>query len=160
VETLELVLEPTPKVMRLLTARWCPHAFVVAFKLETHEPILLPKARQTLLRAGPRLVVANLLATRHARVFLLGQATSSHGTSSSFAEERSHDAHAHAPSAAAVATTPAPGAIPPELAMLTVPVPAEDLLELTLSAEELSAGAVIEASIVEELARRWDLYIA
>lgn len=33
VDVLNITLQATPKVLRLLTSSWCPHAFVVTFKV-------------------------------------------------------------------------------------------------------------------------------
>jgi phosphopantothenate-cysteine ligase len=37
-----------PKMLKPLTNIWAPHAYIVSFKLETDEELLLPKARQAL----------------------------------------------------------------------------------------------------------------
>lgn len=39
-----------PKMLRPLANIWAPNAYIVSFKLETDEDLLLPKARQALVR--------------------------------------------------------------------------------------------------------------
>lgn len=68
---LRLHLELVPKVLRPLVRHWCPHAFVISFKLETDESILLQKARKALNNYGHKLVIANILQSRKYRVVLV-----------------------------------------------------------------------------------------
>ena len=37
-----------PKMLRPLTSKWAPNAFIVSFKLETDPELLLPKALKAL----------------------------------------------------------------------------------------------------------------
>lgn len=41
-------LQLVPKMLAPLVSLWVPHAFVVSFKLETDENLLIPKARDSL----------------------------------------------------------------------------------------------------------------
>lgn len=66
--TLDLSLDPVPKVLGLLCQEWCPKAYVVSFKLETDPAILESKALGALARYGHQGVIANLLSTRHKEV--------------------------------------------------------------------------------------------
>ena len=68
---LYLHLELVPKILRPLVRHWCPNAFVISFKLETDESILLEKARKALNKYGHKLVVANMLHSRSYRVVLV-----------------------------------------------------------------------------------------
>eukprot|EP00053_Salpingoeca_punica_P002821 m.39706 g.39706 ORF g.39706 m.39706 type:complete len:319 (-) comp11800_c0_seq2:305-1261(-) len=68
---LSLHLQPVPKMILPLRQQWCPKAFVVSFKLETNEDLLLGKAREALAKYGHDLVVANMLATRKEVVSLV-----------------------------------------------------------------------------------------
>lgn len=68
---LSLHLELVPKLLRPLVRHWCPNAFVISFKLETDESILLEKARVALNKYGHKLVIANILQTRKHRVVLV-----------------------------------------------------------------------------------------
>ncbi|XP_013138052.1 PREDICTED: uncharacterized protein C4B3.18 [Papilio polytes] len=54
-----------------LVSLWVPSAYVVSFKLETDENLLVPKARSALEKYKHKMVVANLLQTRHHRVVLV-----------------------------------------------------------------------------------------
>ena len=64
-------LKMVPKMLAPLVMDWVPQAFVVSFKLETDESILLSKARKALQTYGHRIVVANLLHSRKERVILV-----------------------------------------------------------------------------------------
>ena len=66
--TLDLSLDPVPKMLGLLCHEWCPRAYVASFKLETDPAILESKALGALERYGHKCVIANLLPTRHKEV--------------------------------------------------------------------------------------------
>lgn len=68
---LRLHFELVPKVLRPLVKFWVPNAFIISFKLETDENILLEKARQALNRFGHKLVIANELNSRKNKVTLV-----------------------------------------------------------------------------------------
>ncbi|XP_053211702.1 uncharacterized protein LOC128395313 [Panonychus citri] len=68
---ISLVFELVPKMLRPLVKFWVPSAFVVSFKLETDESILLDKARKALLCYGHHLVIANILHTRKSQVLIV-----------------------------------------------------------------------------------------
>ena len=57
-----LPLNRVPKMLGMLRSTWCPEAFLISFKLETDDAILLQKARGSLERYGMNMVIANLLA--------------------------------------------------------------------------------------------------
>ena len=61
--TLSLSFEKTPKVLGHINGIWCPHSFMISFKLETDSEILESKARQSLSLYKGALCVANLLQT-------------------------------------------------------------------------------------------------
>lgn len=58
---LTLELFQVPKTLHLLTSNWAPNAFVVSFKLETDEKILISKAQAAIANYQVNLVVANML---------------------------------------------------------------------------------------------------
>eukprot|EP01025_Chloroclados_australasicus_P040800 TRINITY_DN42862_c0_g1_i1.p1 TRINITY_DN42862_c0_g1~~TRINITY_DN42862_c0_g1_i1.p1 ORF type:complete len:350 (-),score=37.22 TRINITY_DN42862_c0_g1_i1:52-1065(-) len=68
---LKLELQQVPKMLGKLKSEWAPSAFVVSFKLETDEDILVKKAEQAVAKYGIDAVVANLLHTRKDRVIIL-----------------------------------------------------------------------------------------
>lgn len=70
-QALTLQLEPVPKVLSSLVASWAPNAFVVSFKLETDEKLLIPKAERSLHKYGHQLVIGNLLQRRKFEVVLV-----------------------------------------------------------------------------------------
>ncbi|KAH8278979.1 hypothetical protein KR018_012088 [Drosophila ironensis] len=61
-------LQLVPKMLAPLASLWVPHAFVVSFKLETDESLLIVKARDSLNKYKHKLVIANVLQTRKHRV--------------------------------------------------------------------------------------------
>ena len=63
-------LEQTPKMLGHVRLRWCPRAFVVAFKLETDPEILHRKASASLRTYGAHVVVANEMAKRRDAVWM------------------------------------------------------------------------------------------
>jgi hypothetical protein len=69
--TLSLKLYPVPKMITPLRQTWAPNAFVVSFKLETDKTILYHKAMMAAKTYGVHMVIGNILATRHEKVFVL-----------------------------------------------------------------------------------------
>ncbi|KAF7270334.1 hypothetical protein GWI33_016696 [Rhynchophorus ferrugineus] len=61
-------LQLVPKLLAPLVNLWVPHAFVVSFKLETDENILITKCREALNKYKHKLVIGNMLQTRRTRV--------------------------------------------------------------------------------------------
>eukprot|EP00924_Labyrinthula_sp_SR-Ha-C_P000897 snap_masked-scaffold_7-processed-gene-7.12-mRNA-1 protein AED:0.18 eAED:0.18 QI:0/-1/0/1/-1/1/1/0/292 len=68
---LTIVMKPVPKTLRTLVKQWAPNAFVVSFKLETDENILIKKAKGAIESYGVNLVVANELHSRYRQVWLV-----------------------------------------------------------------------------------------
>ncbi|CAG9539102.1 unnamed protein product [Cercopithifilaria johnstoni] len=68
---LRLSLNIVPKILQKLVRDIVPEAFVVSFKLETDEAILVSKARQALQNYGHQLVIGNILDTRKERVIFV-----------------------------------------------------------------------------------------
>ncbi|XP_067143279.1 phosphopantothenate--cysteine ligase [Centruroides vittatus] len=68
---LNLELHLVPKVLQPLVCHWVPEAYIVSFKLETDESLLLEKANHALERYGHKLVVANALHNRTKKVILV-----------------------------------------------------------------------------------------
>ncbi|CAD6228673.1 GSCOCG00006491001-RA-CDS, partial [Cotesia congregata] len=61
-------LQLVPKILKPLVSLWVPKAFVISFKLETDENLLIKKARDALNNYNHNLVIANMLQTRKQRV--------------------------------------------------------------------------------------------
>jgi phosphopantothenate-cysteine ligase len=61
-------LQLVPKLLAPLVNLWVPHAFIVSFKLETDESILIVKARDSLNKYKHKLVIGNMLQTRRQKV--------------------------------------------------------------------------------------------
>ncbi|XP_034173785.1 phosphopantothenoylcysteine synthetase [Osmia lignaria lignaria] len=66
-------LQLVPKILAPLVSLWVPQAFVVSFKLETDESLLILKARSALNRYKHNLVIANMLHTRKQQVTIVSQ---------------------------------------------------------------------------------------
>ncbi|KDN44534.1 phosphopantothenate-cysteine ligase [Tilletiaria anomala UBC 951] len=62
--SLLIEMDQVPKVLKPMVERWAPEGFVVSFKLETDEKLLIPKARQALQRYGHQCVIGNELNHR------------------------------------------------------------------------------------------------
>jgi len=71
--SLSLTLRPTPKCLGKVKEEWCPRAFVVSFKLETDQAILMHKASGAINKYGVDVVVANELHTRYKEVTFVGR---------------------------------------------------------------------------------------
>lgn len=69
-------LQLVPKMLSPLVSLWVPHAFVVSFKLETDENLLIAKSRDSLNKYKHKLVIANILQTRKYRVVFVTPTTS------------------------------------------------------------------------------------
>lgn len=66
-------LQLVPKILAPLVNLWVPNAFVVSFKLETDEKVLITKARNALNKYKHNLVIANMLQTRKQQVIIVSQ---------------------------------------------------------------------------------------
>lgn len=76
---LTLKLHPVPKLIPALRKKWAPDAFVVSFKLETDKSILRDKAMIAMQKYGMNMVVGNVLATRHQKVWCLQKSADAKG---------------------------------------------------------------------------------
>ncbi|XP_018366694.1 PREDICTED: phosphopantothenate--cysteine ligase [Trachymyrmex cornetzi] len=68
-------LQLVPKILAPLVSLWVPKAFVVSFKLETDESLLISKARTALNKYHHNLVIANMLQTRKQQVIIVSKET-------------------------------------------------------------------------------------
>ncbi|KAG1811277.1 DNA/pantothenate metabolism flavoprotein [Suillus subaureus] len=68
---LSIEMDQVPKILKPLVSEWNPEGFIVSFKLETDEMILIPKAQQALERYGHQVVIGNDLHHRKHRVVLI-----------------------------------------------------------------------------------------
>ncbi len=68
---ISIVLRQVPKSLELVKKLWSPEAFVLAFKLETDDGLLMQKAQQSLDTNQVDAVLANELHTRYDKVFLV-----------------------------------------------------------------------------------------
>ncbi|XP_076297597.1 phosphopantothenoylcysteine synthetase [Lasioglossum baleicum] len=68
-----IALQLVPKLLAPLVCLWVPEAYVVSFKLETDENVLISKARKALNNYKHNLVIANMLHTRKQEVTIVTQ---------------------------------------------------------------------------------------
>ena len=68
-----ITLKLVPKILSPLVKFWVPNAFVISFKLETDENLLISKARDALNKYSHKLVIANMLQTRRTKVTFVTQ---------------------------------------------------------------------------------------
>ncbi|XP_039305719.1 phosphopantothenate--cysteine ligase [Solenopsis invicta] len=68
-------LHLVPKILAPLVSLWVPKAFVISFKLETDESLLISKARTALNKYHHNLVIANMLQTRKQEVIIVSKET-------------------------------------------------------------------------------------
>jgi len=64
-------LYPVKKEIHRIKDEWSPKSFLITFKLETDEEILIKKSLKSIERAKSDFVVANLLQTRYDRVLII-----------------------------------------------------------------------------------------
>jgi len=65
-------LEPVPKMLKLLVDKWTNNElFVISFKLETDQDLLLSKCKQSLSKYNHNVVIGNLLSTRKTNVIII-----------------------------------------------------------------------------------------
>ncbi|KAL1948979.1 hypothetical protein VTO73DRAFT_10785 [Trametes versicolor] len=62
--SLHIEMDQVPKILKPLVAEWTREGYIVSFKLETDEALLVPKARQALARYGHQVVIGNDLHRR------------------------------------------------------------------------------------------------
>lgn len=71
----KISLELVPKILKPLVSSWVSSAFVVSFKLETDDSLLIAKSREALVKYNHKLVIANILQTRRHRVVIISPST-------------------------------------------------------------------------------------
>ncbi|XP_056635851.1 uncharacterized protein LOC130444628 [Diorhabda sublineata] len=67
----KIQLQLVPKLLAPIVNNWVPNAFIVSFKLETDENILISKSRGALNKYKHNLVIGNMLQTRRTRVIFV-----------------------------------------------------------------------------------------
>lgn len=72
----KISLELVPKILKPLVTSWVPQAFVISFKLETDDTLLIAKSREALVKYNHKLVIANILQTRKHRVVMVSPTAS------------------------------------------------------------------------------------
>ena len=70
-ENLIIKLFPVKKEINKIKSDWNPKTFLVSFKLETDEDLLISKAVKAIEKGKSDYVVANILQTRYDRVLII-----------------------------------------------------------------------------------------
>ncbi|KAF8155777.1 DNA/pantothenate metabolism flavoprotein [Crassisporium funariophilum] len=70
---LSIEMDQVPKILKPMVDEWTRGGFVVSFKLETDQDLLLPKARQALERYGHQVVIGNDLHRRKFEVVFVSK---------------------------------------------------------------------------------------
>jgi phosphopantothenate-cysteine ligase len=70
-DILTLNLYPVKKEMYKIKSEWNPKTFLVSFKLETNEEILIEKSLKAITKGNSDYVIANILQTRYDRVLII-----------------------------------------------------------------------------------------
>lgn len=68
---MNITLQLVPKILKPLVSSWVPNAFIVSFKLETDERLLISKAKEALESYNHNLVIGNMLNTRKYKVTIV-----------------------------------------------------------------------------------------
>ncbi|KAJ7634543.1 DNA/pantothenate metabolism flavoprotein [Roridomyces roridus] len=66
--SLHIEMDQVPKVLKPMVEEWTRDGYIVSFKLETDDGLLIPKARAALERYGHQVVIGNELHTRKYQV--------------------------------------------------------------------------------------------
>ncbi|KAK7044862.1 DFP domain-containing protein [Favolaschia claudopus] len=69
--SLHIEMDQVPKILKPMVEEWTPDGYIVSFKLETEERLLVPKARAALERYGHQVVIGNELHTRKWQVMFV-----------------------------------------------------------------------------------------
>ncbi|KAF8531921.1 phosphopantothenate-cysteine ligase [Gautieria morchelliformis] len=89
--SLQIEMDQVPKILQPMVDEWTPEAFIVSFKLETDQQLLVPKSRAALERYGHQVVIGNELHRRKLEVVFVSRAdVSNDGDSSGFVESWIH----------------------------------------------------------------------
>ncbi|KJA25514.1 hypothetical protein HYPSUDRAFT_404010 [Hypholoma sublateritium FD-334 SS-4] len=70
---LSIEMDQVPKILKPLVDEWTPGGYIVSFKLETDQDLLLPKARQAIERYGHQVVIGNDLHRRKFEVVFVSK---------------------------------------------------------------------------------------
>ncbi|EKM58026.1 uncharacterized protein PHACADRAFT_116598 [Phanerochaete carnosa HHB-10118-sp] len=73
--SLHIEMDQVPKILKPLVTEWTRGGYIVSFKLETEDALLIPKARAALARYGHQVVIGNELHTRKYQVVFVSPAT-------------------------------------------------------------------------------------
>ncbi|KAF8652392.1 hypothetical protein AX16_004420 [Volvariella volvacea WC 439] len=84
--SLHIEMDQVPKILKPMVDEWSRDGFIVSFKLETDQALLIPKARAALERYGHQVVIGNDLHRRKFEVVFVSKRRSPTSTPPSFDE--------------------------------------------------------------------------
>jgi len=82
-------MDQVPKVLKPMVEEWTRDGFIVSFKLETEERLLIPKARAALERYGHQVVIGNELHRRKFEVVFVSRGVADRTTRPEPADSKS-----------------------------------------------------------------------
>ncbi|KAJ3560442.1 hypothetical protein NP233_g10838 [Leucocoprinus birnbaumii] len=71
--SLHIEMDQVPKILKPMVDEWSPDGYIVSFKLETDQELLIPKARAALERYGHQVVIGNDLHRRKFEVVFVSR---------------------------------------------------------------------------------------
>ncbi|GJJ09812.1 hypothetical protein Clacol_004036 [Clathrus columnatus] len=77
--SLQIEMDQVPKILKPMVNEWTPEAFIVSFKLETDDNLLIPKACAALERYGHQVVIGNELHRRKLEVVFVSRSSDGEG---------------------------------------------------------------------------------
>ncbi|KAF9528612.1 DNA/pantothenate metabolism flavoprotein [Crepidotus variabilis] len=104
--SLHIEMDQVPKILKPLVDEWTHGGFIVSFKLETDQNLLLPKARQAIERYGHQVVIGNDLHRRKFEVVFVSKKAASQDLTSSSQEDPFEEQWLRIPQSVVDQTTP------------------------------------------------------
>jgi phosphopantothenate-cysteine ligase len=153
-------MDQVPKILKPMVAEWTPEGFVVSFKLETDQSLLIPKARISLERYGHQVVIGNELHRRKLEVVFVSRVNGK-GAGQSQSQPHAQQSAEEAPNANGVEQLDGVNArkkrrIENGSGSVEVDV---DVAWLRLDERAVAEGKEIEDDIIAELVKRHTLWI-
>ncbi|KXN84402.1 Phosphopantothenate--cysteine ligase CAB2 [Leucoagaricus sp. SymC.cos] len=73
--SLSIEMDQVPKILKPMVDEWTPDGYIVSFKLETDQELLIPKAQAALERYGHQVVIGNDLHRRKFEIVFVSRNT-------------------------------------------------------------------------------------
>ncbi|KAF7289875.1 Phosphopantothenate--cysteine ligase CAB2 [Mycena indigotica] len=154
--SLHIEMDQVPKILKPMVEEWTRDGYIVSFKLETDDHLLIPKARAALSRYGHQVVIGNELHSRKYQVVFVEQKRKPLPPLPPGVEENASSDHA------AAVDAPLPPSPPPKHIVGESEHDHQEsmtFVESWLRIAEDAVGKEIEEDIVTELLRRHEAWI-